>query len=102
MVVIGYPSGLPTKIADQAQVRTNKHRNFFVANLDTFGGNSGSPVINKSSGLVEGILVRGESDYKYNRVRGRFENNVCVDSGCRGEDVTKISSIHRFEDYLTH
>lgn len=62
LVVIGHPSGLPTKIADNADVR-EVNDVFFKANLDTFGGNSGSPVINISTGEVEGILVRGATDY---------------------------------------
>jgi V8-like Glu-specific endopeptidase len=62
LVVIGHPSGLPTKIADQAEVR-EVNDIYFKANLDTFGGNSGSPVINTATGEVEGILVRGTTDY---------------------------------------
>lgn len=64
LVIIGHPSGLPMKAADNAQVR--RHRpNFFYANVDSFGGNSGSPVFNGLSGVVEGILVRSfaGSDY---------------------------------------
>jgi len=62
LVVVGHPSGLPTKIADGAQIR-DINDVFLTANLDTFGGNSGSPVINVNSGEVEGILVRGANDY---------------------------------------
>ena len=62
LVVIGHPSGLPTKIADGAEVRA-VNKVYLTANLDTFGGNSGSPVINVSTGEVEGILVRGATDY---------------------------------------
>jgi V8-like Glu-specific endopeptidase len=90
LVVIGHPTGLPTKIADGAKVRSLKNK-FFVANLDTYGGNSGSAVFNADSGVIEGILVRGENDYVYSgmcRV-----SNVCPDTGCRGEDVTYITNI---------
>ena len=45
LVVIGHPSGLPTKIADGAWVRNNESEYYFVTNLDTFGGNSGSAVL---------------------------------------------------------
>jgi len=64
IVVIGHPSGLPLKIADGAQVKRNHLNTKFKTNLDTFGGNSGSPVFNKRTGLVEGILVSGADDYK--------------------------------------
>ncbi|WP_434362566.1 serine protease [Parasalinivibrio latis] len=87
--VIGHPSGLPMKFADGAFVRDNSHSIFFTANLDTYGGNSGSPVFNQATGEVEGILVRGDTDFVFNgscRV-----SNVCPINGCRGEDVTRAS-----------
>lgn len=62
LAVIGHPSGLPMKIADNAQVMTRRI-NFFYSNLDSFSGNSGSPVINTRTGLVEGILIQGAGDY---------------------------------------
>ena len=93
LVVIGSPSGLPLKVADGAEVRSNAHPNFFVANLDTFQGNSGSAVFNDTTGTVEGILVRGENDYVPNVKKGCFEPNVCEADKCRGEDVSKMSSI---------
>ncbi len=64
LAVIGHPSGLPTKIADGARVLHNRDRSVFGTNLDTFQGNSGSAVFNTASGEVEGILVRGRSDYR--------------------------------------
>lgn len=91
LVVIGHPSGLPTKIADGASVRSIDEPYYFVANLDTYGGNSGSAVFNSESGVVEGILVRGETDYNYQG--GCRVSNVCDDNGCRGEDVTRITVI---------
>ncbi|MBI4668156.1 MAG: trypsin-like peptidase domain-containing protein [Elusimicrobia bacterium] len=91
LFVIGHPAGLPTKIAGGASVRNASPAGYFVANLDTYGGNSGSAVFNNTTGKVEGILVRGETDYVY---RGRCRvSNVCANDGCRGEDVTKISAL---------
>lgn len=91
LVVIGHPAGLPTKIAGGATVRDASPEGFFVANLDTYGGNSGSAVFNAKTGLVEGILVRGETDYVYRN--GCRVSNVCAADSCRGEDVTKISIV---------
>lgn len=91
VVVIGHPAGLPTKIAGGAKVRDASKPGFFVANLDTYGGNSGSAVFNARTGLVEGILVRGEQDYVYNN--GCRVSNKCPSDGCRGEDVTKIANV---------
>ena len=91
LVVIGHPAGLPTKIAGGSTVRDASPKGYYVANLDTYGGNSGSAVFNAKTGVVEGILVRGETDYVY---KGDCRvSNVCASAGCRGEDVTKLSSI---------
>lgn len=81
LFVIGHPSGLPLKIAGDAEavsVDTDVYVNdnwsisrkwadkgyAFLTNLDTFHGNSGSPVFNLNTLLVEGILVSGDDDYK--------------------------------------
>ncbi len=92
VVVIGHPTGLPTKIADGANVRSLSTK-FFTANLDTYGGNSGSAVFNVNSGEVEGILVRGENDYVRDPSLGCNVSNVCKNDACRGEDVTYITNI---------
>jgi V8-like Glu-specific endopeptidase len=94
LVVIGHPSGLPTKISDGANVRAADRNGFFVANLDTYGGNSGSAVFNTLTGLVEGILVRGEQDFVYRG--GCAVSNRCASDGCRGEDVTKITELSKY------
>lgn len=98
LVVIGAPSGLPTKIAGGAVVHENDNDVFFEANLDTFGGNSGSAVFNATTGEVEGILVRGATDYVMDWSRFCRVVNKCDDidnSGfrCMGEEVTRISQV---------
>lgn len=92
LAVIGHPDGLPTKVADGAHVRSLAE-NTFVSNLDTFGGNSGSPVINVLSGEVEGILVRGETDYDLDPVLNCKTPHHCPDDGCSGETSTSITKI---------
>ncbi|MES2855495.1 MAG: serine protease [Bdellovibrionota bacterium] len=91
LVVIGHPAGLPSKIADGAVVRTEAKNGFFVANLDTYGGNSGSAVFNTRTKEVEGILVRGETDYVWKD--GCVRSKVCASNECRGEDVTAIANV---------
>jgi hypothetical protein len=93
LLVIGSPSGLPLKVATGANVRKNSHPGFFSANLDTFQGNSGSAVFNSVSGVVEGILVRGEDDYVPNHLKMCVEVKVCKTDECRGEDVSRLTSI---------
>ena len=61
--VVGHPAGLPVKVAGNATVLDNTQGAFFAADLDIFGGNSGSPVFNSQTHEVEGILVRRELDF---------------------------------------
>lgn len=103
LFVIGHPSGLPQKFADGAKVfETQEH--YFGTNLDTFGGNSGSPVFNAKTLEVEGILVRGDVDYVTTIFDGKTCNRVnicdpkrenCIedDEDIVGEHVTYISKI---------
>ena len=89
LYVIGHPAGLPKKFADGAIIRDNTPSTHFVSNLDTYGGNSGSPVFNSRTHEVEGILVRGENDFIMVGTCAR--SMVCPTTGCRGEDVTRVS-----------
>lgn len=94
LVVIGSPSGVPTKITFGGKILDNSNPYFFSTNLDVFSGNSGAAVFNMKSGEVEGILVRGEEDYiigdnQCQVIRQCPENG----EGCRGEDVTRIAPV---------
>lgn len=89
LTVIGHPVGLPTKITSGGKVRSISNSEYIVASVDTYGGNSGSAVFNAQTGLIEGILVRGEQDFEQ---RGScYVSKTCLDDSCRGEDVTRIS-----------
>lgn len=65
LAVIGYPSGLPVKVAAGGSVRSVSANGYFTAELDAFEGNSGSPVFNTRTLKIEGILARGGADYVY-------------------------------------
>lgn len=93
LVMIGHPAGLPTKVDDGAKVRNANNTGFFVATTDSYGGNSGSAVLNYDTGEIEGVLVRGENDYNYDYQHSCYVSNVCTEDGCSGEDVTKVSSV---------
>jgi V8-like Glu-specific endopeptidase len=62
---IGHFLGFPVKIATNASVRLSDSiamhsgKRWFTTSLDSFPGNSGGPVFNAKSRLVEGIVVRG-------------------------------------------
>lgn len=98
MFVIGHPVGLPVKLADDAYVRDATPGGYFVANLDTYGGNSGSPVFNMNTFEIEGILVRGDTDFTSDPNTGCVMSNVNPNDGGRGEDVTKISALYKYLD----
>ncbi len=90
--VIGHPTGLPTKITAAADMRKNTNDVYFVTNADTYGGNSGSAVVDSRTGIVEGILVRGDQDYTRTE-EGCLGSVYRPQSGGRGEDVTRITII---------
>jgi hypothetical protein len=94
LIVIGHPVGLPTKITTGGKVRSIANSEFIVGSVDTYGGNSGSAVFNARTGLVEGILVRGEADFTS---QGSCTvSKVCTEESCRGEDITRISIVQPF------
>lgn len=91
--MIGYPYGLPQKIALNAGIIKNNHPNYFYTSLDAFQGNSGSPVFSLSTNEVIGVLVSGEVDYKSNGTCNVA--NQCAAPYCDGEKVMKITSLMR-------
>lgn len=63
--VIGHPCGLPLKYAAGAQVLKIENA-FLVADLDIYAGNSGSPVFDKNTHEVIGMVVRGDNrDFRW-------------------------------------
>jgi V8-like Glu-specific endopeptidase len=109
ITVIGNPSGIPTKISDGGKVKSNSPSTMFVTNLDTFHGNSGSAVVDSSTGVVEGILIQGKTDYvpsipsnpRSCQVVNQCDENAqnCTsgtEPGPPGEMVLRISSILPF------
>jgi len=100
VAVIGYPSGIPLKIASNSFVLRNESEiPLFVTNLDTFGSNSGSPIINMNTYQVEGILVRGITDYVLSDNGSCIRVNRCPEDGnaeCAGENATKMAIVSEF------
>jgi V8-like Glu-specific endopeptidase len=63
--ILGHPCGLPLKYASGAQVR-DIDKSFFSADLNVYCGNSGSPVFEKDTHEVIGIVVRGDTqDFRW-------------------------------------
>lgn len=93
LAVIGTPTGLPLKITDNAKevnVQDDSRKlgaNFFYVNADTFGGNSGSPIFDMETKEVEGILVSGNEDYKFDSNTQCFKTRSYNESGRDGAEV---------------
>jgi len=95
--VIGYPSGIPLKYAPGASVQDTSNPGYFKADLDTFGGNSGSGVFDQATKKLIGVLVRGDTDYVKDPSGKCMQAKVCPRyADCRGEDVTRISAVTNF------
>lgn len=90
IIAIGHPKGLPTKVAGNAEVRSNSASGYFVGNTDTYAGNSGSGVFNANTGEMEGVLVRGKSDFVW---AGSCKVSARYSYGSGGEAVTRISKV---------
>ncbi|MBD3298853.1 MAG: hypothetical protein GF341_09380 [candidate division Zixibacteria bacterium] len=93
LIVVGHPVGLPMKAAGGAIVQNaNGPTEWFQANLDTYGGNSGSLVANLTDFTVEGILVRGATDFDVDGscIRSnQVPNSGNTGSGLQFEEVSK-------------
>lgn len=97
LFTIGYPTGLPAKVADNAKVTRITFLEFF-ADLDTYGGNSGSPVFNAKTKEVEGILVNGNEDFVESKKEKCFRSNRVNTPGDEG--VFILSNIKELETYI--
>lgn len=61
--MIGHPLGLPLIKTSDAKVKLIDSVFTFEASLDSFEGNSGSPIFNAKNFEVEGILYSGKEDF---------------------------------------
>lgn len=94
--IIGHPFGLPVKISANAKVRDASPKRFFVTDLDTFGGNSGSPVFNARTALIEGIHVRAEALSMVDTSAGCRMPAVYAQQGGVGADANNLAEVSRY------
>jgi S1-C subfamily serine protease len=94
LYMIGHPSGLPQKAAVNAEVVGNKDQFTFYSSLDAFQGNSGSPVFDRNTHQVIGILVAGGVDLQTNG--GCNVSTLCVIPYCPGEKALRITAIQQY------
>ena len=91
--VIGHPIGLPSVVTRYGVVQT-KASQYFIANSDTFVGNSGSAVFSAQSiedrkPVVLGLLTGGAKDFDQHVEDGEdcVRSQWCKDPECLGDDV---------------
>jgi V8-like Glu-specific endopeptidase len=87
LALIGHPAGLPTKIADHGVLR-NTTGEFLLAELDSYGGNSGSPIFAAPDWKMVGMLIGGDRDFDFD---GDCRRSRILPSGeGRGEDIARL------------
>ena len=92
LTLIGHPVGLPKK-TDKGGKVTAASQSVIRGTVDSYGGNSGSPIFDEN-GLLVGILVGGSADFVNDG--GCEISNVCPgNSGCEflGEYIVPICSL---------
>lgn len=62
--MMGHPIGLPLKFTPNGKVFRIENGEL-ITNLDSYEGNSGSPVFDSIRLTIEGILIRGNHDFNY-------------------------------------
>ncbi|MBN1362058.1 MAG: trypsin-like peptidase domain-containing protein [Sedimentisphaerales bacterium] len=90
LLVVGHPWGVPRKYDTGGTVRDTSASAFFQANVDTYIGSSGSPVIDRSTMEVLGIVTAGMESFRVDDSLTCDRSRVCPDTGCPGwEDVSR-------------
>jgi len=92
---LGYPDGLPLKRAYDAEIRRvfGDSPKTFLASLDTFSGNSGSPVFleDEDETVILGILTNGLIDWEKSE-NGTMVPVITTDLD-KGETVFMLENI---------
>jgi len=100
LYVLGHPTGLPMKLASGI-VRDSSNPRILTTTLDTFAGNSGSPVFSliavggRPALQLEGTLITGEAD-DYVTVGSCVKPNAISESSGEGATVQRVTN------YLQH
>ena len=97
MTTIGHPLGLPTKIS-HGKVRSVHKHDYFIINADLWTGSSGSPVFDSRTGIVNGLVARGEEDFIFDSDGDCQVAKVCAPDDCDGEQVIRA---RLFADFVT-
>jgi hypothetical protein len=92
---IGHPCGLPLKYAPGASVRGVKKENF-IATMDIYSGNSGSPVFDSNTHQLVGIVIHGHNrDFRWT---GKCWTTVIYPDDEFGSECSRSTHISEFRN----
>jgi hypothetical protein len=90
---IGFPFGIPAKVAGNAQVRRMPGgKSYFITDIDTFPGNSGGPVFNAGTLRIEGVTSAAD---RFHLAKGPAGNRTLVypQDGGTGAYISKLDPV---------
>lgn len=95
LINIGHSNGLPLKFKDAAKIINIKSNQLaFESDMDTFHGDSGSPIFDANSGLVIGITSSGHADHFHDGSNTCRQLKVCKPSdNCHWSTTSRISNL---------
>ncbi|MEM7258173.1 MAG: trypsin-like serine protease [Pseudomonadota bacterium] len=92
--IVGHPLGLPMKVARNGTLLNADDDQVLVAAIDSYEGNSGSPVLTEVNGqlAVIGVLSSGEIDTAVDTGSECTYSRRCSTTDCSGERITRTSA----------
>ena len=100
IALIGYPTALPKK-TDKGGIIQSISDSYIRGTIDSFGGNSGSPVFDHYGNLI-GVFVAGTVDFVKNEDGGNCKSsNICpggINCPSTGEFILPICKLIRHSD----
>lgn len=84
--MLGHPLGMPLHISRGRL--TKIHKDYLMAEVSAFEGNSGSPVFSQTNGLLLGVLIEGEEDFVKDPDLGCLHIARCASGHCEGEKIS--------------
>ena len=92
LVAIGFGAGLPMKFSGNATVQ-GIVENGFEADFDIVSGNSGGPIIDATTGMIEGVLSSDQDVEDYHRDGACFRATVCPQDAICMPGFTLLASV---------
>lgn len=92
LVAIGFGAGLPMKFSGNATVQ-GQVENGFEADFDIISGNSGGPIVDATTGIIEGVVSSDLDVEDYHQDGACFRATVCPQDTICTEGLTTLASV---------